>query len=81
MSSLVTASAVVTLTVEVHLGSRWGSECTVEQVQGQAGREAVDVIELILQDAVKYKPRAADCRRVRIVGEPEVRTVLARESK
>jgi hypothetical protein len=64
------ASAHVTLTLEVDVGSAWGGNSTVAQVHQQAGDDAVG--------AVLHMINAANRRSwMRVVGQPRVTTVTS----
>lgn len=70
MSELkVGATATVTLTVEVKVESSWGTNCTIAQVHSQAAEAARGA----LRNAVAGSPAAS---RIKVIGEPEVRTVI-----
>lgn len=68
----MTAYAVVTLTVEVEVGSSWGNECTLGQVHKQAKDSAIGFINQIA---------AKNQRRIKIVGELKVKTVINAEGE
>jgi hypothetical protein len=63
ISKNVTATARVTLTVEV-IGGTWGSDASFEEVYRLASREAVDQIQGLLGS------------QARVVGEPQVTAVV-----
>jgi hypothetical protein len=75
------ATAIVTLTVEVHLRDMWGPGAMLGQVYEQAARAAVEMLGRVLVSATKDPSvnRVPDVARIRIVGEPEVRQVIASE--
>jgi len=58
------ASAVVELTVEVHMAAAWGKDCTVEQVVSQATREATEKLRKTLTDEKVIRVVSARCVRV-----------------
>lgn len=66
-----TATARVTLTVEVLIRSHWGTGCTIDQVHKQAAEEAVGFIEN--QVSQKFPEARA---RLHIVGKPKVDAVI-----
>lgn len=57
----ITATARVLVTIEVPT-SKWGKDCTVEQIINQAEKEAVNAV----QNHIQSKPGW------RVVGEPKV---------
>jgi len=48
MKDDVTASATVRLTLQITVPDSWGEGCSVGQVEAQAGRSAIELIERIL---------------------------------
>lgn len=64
----VGASAVVTLTIEVRAQSSWGKDCSLAQVHRQAAEETSNYVRTLA--------RAAGNGRIKIVGEPEVKTII-----
>lgn len=72
MSKPIEAKAVVTLTLEINVGSRWGDTCAVRQLHDQAASEALGMIR-------NLKPETAEAfaRAVRVVGEPKVHVVTS----
>jgi hypothetical protein len=73
------ANARVQLTIEVDVGSSWGSDCTVAQVHKQGEEEAIGCVRQLLQEAITGDDRILKDRasRIRIVGHPKVTAVLA----
>jgi hypothetical protein len=67
----VTAGATVTLTIEVSGCGSWGQGTELSQVYNQAAQVAVEYI----------KSRCEKDGRIRIVGEPQVRSVLTSEER
>lgn len=68
----VRAAARVTVTIEIAVPDAWGTDCTVAQVQQQAKKSALGIIERIKQRGyVDYQ----------IVGEPIVRAILVEEQR
>ncbi len=65
----VGASAVVTVTVEVRANGSWGPDCSVAQVHRQAAEEAVNSV----RNALRH---AAYGDRMKVVGDPEIKTVI-----
>jgi hypothetical protein len=64
----VTAYAVATVTIEVHGLGSWGKDCNLLQVHRQASEEAIGII------------RRMDARgQIRVVGQPEIKTIIAEE--
>ncbi len=61
------ATAHVTLTVEITVGSTWGDNCTVGQIYKQAAEEALGIIDRLLGE------------QIRIVGRPVVTAVAIEE--
>ena len=59
------AGATVTLTVEISNVGAWGSDCQLEQVYKQAAESAIGMLRTAMRD-----------RDFRIVGTPQVRTVI-----
>ena len=68
MSEKYSATARVTLTLEVSVGSSWGEDCTVKQVHDQAAEEALGFVGKLVAD---HKDR------IRFIGEPAVMAVFA----
>ncbi len=67
MDNKVSASARVTLTVEVDVGSTWGEACQLKQIHKQASEEAVGALMRHIHSGA---------RGMRIVGKPNVTAVL-----
>lgn len=66
-----TASARVTVTIEIDVRASWGDDCRVGQVHDQASREALGQLRQLIE---------ADghaLRQMRIVGTPKVVAILA----
>ena len=72
-SKPVTASAVATITVEVHALGSWGTDCSVEQVHRQAGEEAVNYLRNLA--------KISGTNRLRVVGSPEIKTIIVERNK
>lgn len=61
------ATARVQVTIEIDAGSSWGPDCTVAQIQQQAGEEATRrLVDLVAAARVKAN----------IVGTPKVTTII-----
>ncbi len=60
-----TASAIVTVTVEVPVPGGWGSDCTIEQVNRQASEKAQSMLN-----------NAIGPTKFRLVGDPKVKKVI-----
>jgi len=75
----VRGTAVVTLTVEIDVGSTWGSDCSLEQLMRQARVEAAEALRggLVINDLTASS--ATRPRHARIVGEPRVKAVIVEE--
>jgi len=69
MGDRITATAIVTLTIEVEAKSAWGRDCSVAQIEDQASRETVAA----LHTAVKNSRLV-----VRIDDAPVVKAVITR---
>lgn len=69
----ITASAIVTLTIEIESYSSWGPECSVDQIHSQAAKEVTSQVKKALKEG--------RCGVTRLIGEPLVRSVIARETK
>lgn len=67
----VSASAIVTLTIEVEAYSSWSAGCPVDQIHRQASQEVVSRITRALRDG--------KCGKTRLLGNPVVRAVIATE--
>lgn len=65
------ARAVVRLVVEVRLSQPWGPNCPIDTVFRQAAHGALQEVNQALQGR----------QSIRIVGEPEVETVIVNERK
>jgi hypothetical protein len=61
------ATAVVTLTLNVYLDQPWTGESTLEQVQKRARAEAMDRITGALTELVKRDIRVGQVQSVRII--------------
>jgi hypothetical protein len=59
-----TATARVTLTVEIDIGSTWGDDCKLSQVYDQAKEQAVTAVKNVFQS------------RVTIIGVPTVNAIV-----
>jgi len=70
MSEHITASARVTVTLGIDAASSWGLACTVDQIQRQAGQEAVARLCGVIGKQVKF----------RIIGKPVVSAVITKEA-
>jgi hypothetical protein len=64
------ASARVTINLEISVGAVWGAEATVAQVHKQAAEEAMHVVA----DVISNLRRG---HAVRTLGEPKVTAILA----
>ena len=64
MREEITARARATVTLEIDLGSTWGSDCNMKQVFNQARDDAKRVI------------REISTPRIRLVGEIQVTPIL-----
>jgi hypothetical protein len=69
MISQITAGVVVTLTIEVSNCGTWGIGCDIAQVHKQAMDGAIGYV----------KDRCDKDRRIRIIGQPQVRTIITEE--
>lgn len=67
----VSASAIVTLTIEVEAYSSWGVGCSIDQINRQASLEVVSRVTSALRDG--------KCGKTRLLGDPVVRTVITTE--
>lgn len=47
--SNVKASAVVSLRIEIELGSRWGGNCTCDQIVKQSHEDALKIVRDLLE--------------------------------
>ena len=68
----MSATARVTVTLEIVVPSSWGKDCPVSQVYRQAAESAVSTI---------YHAIRASNIKATVVGKPEVTTVIAPEKK
>lgn len=48
------ATAVITMTVKIHLTQPWSGECTLNQIQTQAKRDAEEQIQMCLAELAKH---------------------------
>jgi hypothetical protein len=62
----VSAMAVATVTIEVRGLGSWGTDCSLEQVHRQAREAAIGYLRNLDKD-----------RRFTIVGQPEIKTIIA----
>ena len=69
MTSRVSAFARVTITIEVESRSSWGSGCSIDQIERQAGQESLHA----LQDAM-----ITSKLRARVIGKPIVSAVITK---
>lgn len=69
------ARAVVLLTLEIPLTDRWGLDCPLSQVESQARRGAISLLERLFVHP--RPPTEAPPTGIRIVGSPIVRTIIA----
>jgi hypothetical protein len=69
MSDKISASARVTLTIEVWLSQGWGEECQAKQIHEQAARDALEKTRNLIA-----KNQSGD--RIVIIGEPKVVAIL-----
>ena len=74
MKTKCSAHAVVTVTLEVDVGSAWGDDCSVGQVHKQAEDEALNSIRFVFQEANKHTPHCT--RGIRVAGVPKVIAVV-----
>lgn len=58
--------ATVTVTVEIEAGGSWSSDCTISQVQKQAGEESVNKLSRLIHGGGNG---------MRVVGEPKVEII------
>lgn len=61
----VGASAIATVTIRVDGLGSWGPDCSVQQVHRQAAEAALGYLRIIDKD-----------RRLAVVGEPEIKTII-----
>ena len=61
------ATAIVTLTVKVHLTQPWNGDCTLDQIQKQARRDAEDQIQMCLSELNKRRSTVGKIQSVQIV--------------
>ncbi len=61
------ATAVVTLTVNVHLDQPWSAGATLEQVQSQARADAVDVIARAATELSARRIFVGSITKIRII--------------
>jgi hypothetical protein len=66
-----TASARVTVTVEIDVGSSWGDDCSVGQVHDSASREALGKLRHLIETD------GHALRQMRIIGAPKVVAIIA----
>jgi hypothetical protein len=69
---MVQATARVTLTVDIEVGSTWGDTCPIAQIHKQATEDALGILR-----RMKEPNRVAPYT---IVGEPRVRAILVDKS-
>jgi CRISPR/Cas system type I-B associated protein Csh2 (Cas7 group RAMP superfamily) len=68
----VSASAKITVQIEMQASANWGDDCLVGQVRAQAKRE----MESALRSALSH------CRyRTRIIGDPKVDVIVFGEKR
>jgi len=77
--TLVEATAIVTLTLEVRIPDRWTSSCSAKQIHDEAARAAQALLDRVFTSDLP-KVRAAALKCIRFVGEPRVRQVLTDRS-
>ncbi len=58
----ITARASVTVTLQFETGTRWGSDCAIDQIHKQAAEEVCGMI----------RNKKLDLARTTIVGDPKV---------
>lgn len=68
-----TATAVVTLTLEIKVDGSWGDNCTIGQINDQASQEAIGFIRQNCQAKVVRD-------RLKIVGTPKVKSVMVEDT-
>ena len=61
----MSASAIVTLKIEVHIRRSWGDDCTVAQVKAQARDSALRTVGAWVENKSNIK----------LVSEPEVQAI------
>lgn len=66
----ISARAVVTLTIEIQVGDRWGADCSTGQVFQQAEESALGMI----RHWQEKDPVAM--ARVRVIGIPKVQNII-----
>ena len=64
---MIRAKAVVTMTVEVHLADRWGTDCPVGHVWEQGVQDGTAALQRLVKESKT---------RMRIIGDPEVRYII-----
>lgn len=72
-NTTTTASARVKVELEIAVGSKWGADCSIEQIHKQAENEAVGIIRHLCEQAQE--------RRVTIIGTPNISAVIVNKLK
>jgi hypothetical protein len=70
---MVSATANVQLTLEVRGLGTWRDDCSVADIQRLAVKEAIDVLQRLMNPTPGVKPPRPD---VRIIDDPKVTVVL-----
>lgn len=68
-------TARIRVTLDVLSSSRWGEDCTVDQVRKQSAREAVEAIRSACES------KSILDGRINIIGDPEVTVVSFKDEK
>lgn len=70
MIAKVSATARVSLTIEISVGDSWGEDCKMDQVYRQAADSAIGRLQRIVSDAKVVHGG------IRVIGEPKVTAIL-----
>lgn len=65
--SKTSATAIVTMTVKVHLTQPWGGDATLESVQKTARRDAEEHLRMCATEMLKHSIRIGEIQSIRII--------------